>query len=964
MAVVAPAPIDAPVATAVPNASDLRAVLVVRNNQDLAYAGPLELRTSLPAGHYSGPSAVADVRDSVVRLVVSLDAGAQVILRPDPTAAPRVASVGLAIEPSATTIALDWQGKSLGALDLALVVIPGSAAAVGDAVRAFRPLDISWTKPRTGGAWVGTATRDGYAIFIETTPYAGGWIDTRASVVRTGPAGGPAYVAVVRRLTAGPVESARLRFNGRSFDGADSPDLWDRDFIYVRGVDWISWRAGTVALAATSVFSAVPTIPGKGGWTEGSHFYVWERTRRTGDGMYLISEIAGPNPEQAKRGMPITQYAPLGSGDTVRLAWRIAVGGLPLAAVPDATAPAGAAADVAEKSVVSPGDSWAEAQLRGFAGYRAVTTANDTTVVDVGVRGVSFGTSYFPYSTFAENFDYYRSPGLNQETWWPIAPALWAKWRAFIPRMRTDLYLIRASGFEWVRLHHLELLQQMPRDEAFAFLDWYVGQARELGMLILMDSEGPPEWMGAVAARYPDMIRRVEIENEVLIPGVKPGSAERWTAAYRAVKAASPNAQVYLTDAGNHGQFERLRQLGVPFDRVGLHAYKHGPQWKEAFASHALGSASYAASIGKEVTLGEFNWKELTRLSPEARRDEVAKIYRQLLSARSIPELFEFHFQETMSVNPSIGRTGVRHYEPFSLDRRVKLEGQVLLDAIRQFSRSDAPIREVGLRAPESRFRAGRATAAMHISNRTTRSLDLHLEALSFDGTSVTLASPTRISLAPGEGTDAQVVATLPNGARRGTYHYFVRAAYDGHAALGAGVAANVGAPVFAAAPVLGDRVRYPQGAAIVNSIDWTRPIAVTFGRGAPVLEMEMAYMLANTLQSATGTRVYLSSAEDLPDSLARGATTLVLVGTPATNPAITTPAQTGTAGVVLLSSVPGGGKRLIITGADKAAVEAAATDVVLRFWPNAKDSSLRIGGMEPGAALGHKAGLTTVDPP
>jgi len=714
-------------------------------------------------------------------------------------------------------------------------------------------------------------------------------------------------------------------------------------------VDWISWRASGLSIAVTNGFAPVPTIRRDSTWKEGSHFYVWERTRRIGDQLYLVSEIAGPNPNQSKSTyMGITPYAPMLAGDTVNLSWRIAI-------------------------TDHPREGWEESQLRVFSGYRAAHGILPAVEGELGVPGVSFGTSYFPYSTFAENFDWYRSPGMSQETWWPIATGMWSKWRDFIPRMRTDLYIIRAMGFEWVRLHHLELLQTMPRDEAYAFLDWYAGEARDLGLKILMDSEGPPDWIAGIAGRYKDVIQRVEIENEVLIGGVKQGDAERWTAAYRAVKAASPDAQAFLTNAGNHGQFERLRQLGVPFDRVGLHAYKHGPEWVEAYASHALGTGGYATSIGREATLGEFNWKELTRFSPEARRAKVAEIYRAVLEPRAIPELFEFHFQETMSINPSIARSGVRHYEPVYLDRRLKPEGAELVRAIREYSRPDAMVRELMFVAPEVQFAGGRATATVRMTNLSGRVIDAQVDAVAFDGTTATLASPTHLATVPGAKQDLRVELSLPNGASSGTYHYFVRAKYDGRTAFGWGVAANVGAPVFAKAPVLGRSVRYPQGVGIVDSVDWTKPIAVAFGKSAPVLEMEMAYTLANTLQAATGNPVYLSSAEDMPDSMTRSGGTLILVGTSSSNrligvPIIPTPAASpavhGKEGVVLLTSTSGGGHRLIFTGADKVAIEAAATDFVLRFWPNAKDAALRIGGMEPGAALGHRAEVANADPP
>jgi hypothetical protein len=273
-------------------------------------------------------------------------------------------------------------------------------------------------------------------------------------------------------------------------------------------------------------------------------------------------------------------------------------------------------------------------------------------------------------------------------------------------------------------------------------------------------------------------------------------------------------------------------------------------------------------------------------------------------------------------------------------------------------------VRELMFVASEVQFANGRATATVRMTNLSGRVIDAHVDAVAFDGTTATLASTAHLATVPGANQDLRVELSLPEGASSGTYHYFVRARYDGRTAFGWGVAANVGAPVFAKTPVLGRSVRYPQGAGIVDSVDWTKPIAVAFGKSAPVLEMEMAYTLANTLQSATGNPVYLSSAEDMPDSVIRSPATLVLVGTPSTNPLISTPPLAGRSGSVLLTSVTGGGHRLIFTGADKVAIEAAATDFVLRFWPNAKDAAIRIGGMEPGAALGHRAVVANADPP
>jgi hypothetical protein len=131
------------------------------------------------------------------------------------------------------------------------------------------------------------------------------------------------------------------------------------------------------------------------------------------------------------------------------------------------------------------------------------------------------------------------------------------------------------------------------------------------------------------------------------------------------------------------------------------------------------------------------------------------------------------------------------------------------------------------------------------------------------------------------------------------------------------------------------------------------------------VLELEMAYEVGQTLQAATGRPVRISSTADLPVATA-DAGTLILVGTPETNPMIGTAPAGGVAGkgTVFLRTAPNGAQRLLLTGADKAAVEAAASDFVLRYWPHAKDAAIGRVGKVRGAALGNKAGVGAIDQP
>jgi len=941
------------------------ATLVIRNNHEIPYSGAVEIsadvpqsrgqptvrRRTLPDGRYMGAHGSAEIRDGVVRAYVTLAAASDARLtRVGDPGTNTFASGPLAVSPDGDRLTLRWNAAPAAAVALGLAVIPGTTANVDSAVAHFTPLPIQWTHD-TDGALRATVASSGYTVSLTAMPYGGGDLELSARITRADSSAAPAYLALVRRVDAPSMRDVRLRFNGRVFDVANSPDIWDRDFWYTRGVDWLSWHSGQLAFVGANRFTAGPTIERNGAWREGSHFYVWERTRAAGGALYMVSEIAGPNPEQAKsKSMAVTPYAPLARGDTVRIGWRL-----------------GISADR--------GAQWEESQLRGFAGYlHTAGAAAGTETVDIGVRGVSFGTSYFPYSTLAENFDYYRTPGLDRETFWPFSPVMWAKWRDFRPRMDTDLHIIRAMGFDWVRLHHIELLQGMDRAEAIAFLDWYTAHARALGLKVLIDSEGPDEWVSALVGRYRDVVERLEIENEVLIPGITPGEPERWRGLYAAAKqSGSRGLQAFFTDAGNHGQFERLRALGVPFDRVGLHAYKHGPQWIEALGSHTLGTGGYATSIGREATLGEFNWKNLTELSPEERLGDVERIYASALEPRAIPEVFEFHFQETLDVNPAIGRSGVRHYEPLFLDRRLKPEGGVLTGMIRKYAAPESPLRQLEIIAGETRFSGGTATGSFHLTSHADHPLAITVAAESYDGTTVSIgrALPDgALTLAPGASAEVPVTLTLPAGSAAGTYHYFLRAGFDSATVWGWGVAANEGSPTFSPS-LLGDAVRYEPGPGLVSSIDWSRPLGVAFGANAPILEMEMAYALANTIQAATGRRVRLSNGDDMPDSLRRDGQ-MIVVGTPSTNRLVAEALGDSAAVVVARRSGQGvvlaGGAAhphwLVVTGSDKRAVEAAATDLMLRYWPDAKDAALRVTGMERGAALGNKAGVTTVDPP
>ena len=68
--------------------------------------------------------------------------------------------------------------------------------------------------------------------------------------------------------------------------------------------------------------------------------------------------------------------------------------------------------------------------------------------------------------------------------------------------------------------------------------------------------------------------------------------------------------------------------------------------------------------------------------------------------------------------------------------------------------------------------------------------------------------------------------------------------------------------------------------------------------------------------------------------------------------------------GQVVIARRESGATSILLYGMKPEQTEAAATDFTLRYWKNAKDSSIRITGMDKGAALGNAAQPGVVDTP
>jgi hypothetical protein len=430
------------------------------------------------------------------------------------------------------------------------------------------------------------------------------------------------------------------------------------------------------------------------------------------------------------------------------------------------------------------------------------------------------------------------------------------------------------------------------------------------------------------------------------------------------VKRVAPEVPVHLTAHTNTGAFDRVRDLGVTIDRFGLHSYMDSVDAIPSSRGFALAAASYGRREGKPPVITEWNWRGLTRMTEENRAKVYAPIFENVLKTRSVPVIYQFQFNESLAMNPR-SLKGIRHYEPLWLSRRPKPEAFELARLIQQYAAPTHPnhlvdVNHVALNLEDN----GKGTAVFRITNSSGRALNLRatVEAPANVRAAIEKAASGAkvIKLAPKASVDLQVAiqALATDGSNKplpGFYHVFLRLEGDnGLVRYGWAETRLEGEPQI-------DRstktdVRYSDGA---MNFELNRPLAVVYGQGAPIQDVETASVLVNTIESATGRPVEVYELNDVPTDLkARG--TLILVGTPKTNSLIQSVQNTvgninGAKRFVARVAADGShGDWLVISGADPVDAEQAAMDFTLRFWKFAKDSAARrIGLVEKDLPLG-----------
>lgn len=916
-------------------------IVVLENNQPFPIRMPVTVRgLTLDAGQNMANGQPAQIVGSNVVFIANLAASSREEIKFK--SAKFEAHSLLVVAPATNGIALIYSGAALGQLSWDIFLKPAKPLPA-DATQspppenfdaAFAALPLTFQNTGRGpvfNTWTAETVKAGLKLKIELLAYADGLLDITAHLTNESADTKPkVYAAVVCRWEQAPVKSRTFCYDNRiaplSATASSSFRTNEgRHQFTQRGVDWVRHETGNSMVAWLNDFAASFTMLDntsrntfKQPRYEGANLpQLGQEVQTAGDKFYSITEIARANTKSYRDRLAENTLPARGEG--VSFSSRLVLN---------------------NKSLT---DAQVDQMLVGYTSYNEQRKTGDGVAISFGVKSVRFGTSYFPYSTLGENFDTLKLPGMDREAFWPLAADTVLRWREFADDIRRDLRIAKAMGFQLIRLHHLELLASIPDQTREEYLDFLFGELRQLKLQALLDTYATDRAIVELLKRYGDVIDTVEIENEILIWGIPLDRPPQWKATYAAVKQAAPHVRVHLTGYNNTGMFNRLASLGVPFDRVGLHNYMDSLDAIPTARGYALALGSFSSKVGKPPVITEWNWRQLTRMTPEARAKIYPAVFDNALATRAIPEMYQFQFNETLAPNLRAGRGNIlRHYELIHLSRRPKLEAFELMKLIKKYSAEDDALRM--LDAPHTVVNLGgrgKGEAVVKITNASKQTLKLTVATESPADVKATLGGSARLELKPGQ-TKSLPVTLATADMIPGFYHCFLRLEGSDGLLRYAWIEAR-----FCGLPKLETEsksvITYPRGVAEELQLDYTKPFAVIYGTDAPVLEVETAFAIASTLESATGQPIEMIQLDDF-QKVSRKPHNLILVGTPQSNELI--------AQVKDQLPAPKSGlvarldSRLVVSGEDSLAVEHAGMDLLLRWWKNAKDSAARRVGL------------------
>lgn len=868
------------------------------------------------------------------------------------------AKKNLLLKPIADGIEITFAGANLGNLSWQILYrdskpeeLKGEPYSTKeDFSKQFQPISVKFEKTTEGAVfdvWRGAATQNGLQLTIELRAFHDGFLDVNSELKNVGAAKTENVYAAVLTRWRQPNQTQRAVCYDNRISALKEND-WtqfrvgeSRNWYVQHGVDWIKTNfAKNISAAWLNDFSQSFTVHQDATAKYPARFVganipqIGFEAQTKNDDIFLLTEIARSNLKSYAARLEDNRLMP--KGESVSFASRI----------------------VFNQNLQT--DEQTDNAFVAYASYAEQTKENDSIKYSIGVPYTRFGTNYFPYSTLGENFDIKKLPGMDRDSFWAFAADTVNKWQLFRDDIRRDLRIAKTLGYDFIRLHHLELINEVEKEKRFEYLDFLFGELRHLKLKALLDARISAEDTAELVKRYRDLIDGVEIDNEVLIFGINDDAPDYWKRVYAAVKQVAPEIPVHLTAHTNMGVFDRLEKLGVPFDKIGQHAYADGLDSLPNMRGFALAAASYGRRVGKEPIITEWNWRFLTRMTPEDRAEVYAPIFENVLKTRSIPVMYQFEFNENLAANPRV-RKGIRHYEQIWLSRRPKPEAFVFADLIKKYASPNHPNKLIDIEhAVVELDKNGRGTAGFKITNTSQRDLNLKVSIESPANLKANFADATsaNLKLKPNETKIVSVsLQALPTdnspAPLPGFYHVFLRleGANDLLRYGWAEVRLN-GSPQIDAATKT--NVTYGEN---VFSFNLNRPLAVVYGDKSPIQDVETAYVVVNTLESATGRPVKIYELKDLPKD-ERNA--LVLVGTAKTNQLIKQvfgeiPKKiSSTKQFVARASDDSKNDWLILSGANDLEAERAAMDWTIRFWKYAKDSAARrVGLVEKELPLG-----------
>ena len=819
-----------------------------------------------------------------------------------------------------------------------------------DFSKIFKALPVKFEKVAEGAVfdvWRGVTEKSGLQLAIELRVFHNGFLDINSEFKNVGANKVEnVYAAVLTRWQQTNLTERAVCYDNRikalsANDFTNFREGESRNWYVQRGVDWIRANFNKNASVGwmndfSQSFTVHQDAKGKrpGRWVGANIPQIGYEAQTAGNDIYLLNEIARSNLKSYAERLEDNRLMPL--SESVSFTSRLAFSKTPLS------------------------DEQVDNMFVAYASYAEQEQKNGNIQLEIGTPYTRFGTNYFPYSTLGENFDIKKLPGMDRDAYWAFAADTVNQWQLFADDIRRDLRIAKTLGFELIRLHHLELLNGVSKEKRLEYLDFFFGELRNLKLKALLDARISAADTAELVKRYRDVIDGVEVDNEVLIFGINDDAPAYWKRVYNAVKEVAPEIPVHLTAHTNMGAFDRLQKLGVPFDRVGQHAYADGLDSLPNMRGFSLAAASYGRRVGKPPIITEWNWRFLTRMTPEERAKVYAPIFENVLKTRSMPTMYQFQFNETLAMNPK-SLKGIRHYEQIWLSRRPKPEAFVLSDLIKKYSSPTHQNRLINIEHVEVNLNEkGQGTAQFSVTNTSGR--DLNLKAIVESPANLKAILPAKDAQvrlkANASKTVSVALQALPtdNSAAPlpGFYHVFLR--LEGETGLlryGWAEARLAGILPFDSATK--SDVVYGENA---NNFNLNRQLAIVYGTDAPIQDVETAYALINAVESATGRPVKIYELKDLPQS---ERTALLLVGTAKTNQLIAAingkiPAKINSAKqfVARVSGENAGEDWLVLSGADPLESERAAMDWLIRFWKYAKDSAARrVGLVEKELPLG-----------